>query len=93
MKKKNSNMVTVQGYIDPVIWDEEEEISAVDIVADDSRRYRVEHTGSGTQLLEYVDEYVSATGTVSKRQGQLTIDVHRFEITDAPSIDETEEDW
>ncbi|NJB68294.1 hypothetical protein GGQ74_001967 [Desulfobaculum xiamenense] len=95
MPKARMQQMTIEGFVDPSNWNEDEEVVAVSIVADDSKEYVVENSGKGCQLLEYVDEYVKATGTVSKREGQHFITVQRFDVIDAPEIDEweEEEDW
>lgn len=91
--KKSNGMLTVRGYVDPYEWDEDEEVVAVRIACDDMSHYLVEDTGKGAQLLEYVDEYVSVTGSVSKKQGHHVIKVQRFETMDAPEIDDEYDDY
>ena len=90
--KKTTGMVIVEGYVDPCEWNEEEEITAVQIATDDMREYLVEDTGKGAQLLEYVDEYVCVTGTVNKKHGRYVIKVQRFEAMDAPEITDDYDD-
>jgi hypothetical protein len=97
--KKSTGMITVEGYVDPCQWDEDEEVTAVQIATDDMRGYLVEDSGKGAQLLDYVDEYVQVTGTLGKKQGRHVLKVQRFEVLDAPEIaddyedDEDDEDY
>lgn len=90
--KKSTGMITVEGYVDPCEWNEDEEVTAVQIATDDMREYLVEDTGKGAQLLDYVDEFVQVVGTLTKKQGHHVIKVQRFEVLDAPEVSDDYED-
>jgi hypothetical protein len=90
--KKSTGMITVEGYVDPCQWNEEEEVVAVQVATDDMREYLIEDSGKGAQLLDYVDEYVQVVGALSKKQGRYVLKVQRFEVLDAPELPDDYED-
>lgn len=92
MKKTRSGMKTLTGYVAPSNWNDEGDVIGVELVADDSREYEIEHSGPGAELLDYVDEYVELRGTVSRKQDVHRISVHAFEVMDAPEIDNWDEE-
>jgi len=89
MKKTRSGMTTLEGYVAPCNWDETGDVIGVELVTNDSKEYEIEHSGPGAELIEYVDEYVEVKGTVSRKQDIYRINVHSFEVMDAPEV----EDW
>ncbi|WP_461210180.1 hypothetical protein [Desulfocurvus sp. DL9XJH121] len=92
--KKRSGLMSIEGFVSPCSWDEEGEIVALELITEDGRDVEVEHSGAGASLLDYVDEYIQARGTLTKKQGRLRLLVKDFEVLDAPEVlDEDEEDW
>lgn len=90
--KKRSGLQTFEGYVSPCSWSEEGDIIGVELVTNEGRDIQVEHSGAGAELLDCVDEYVEARGTLTKRQGRLYLLVKAFEVADAPEVMDWEEE-
>jgi hypothetical protein len=79
MKKKNKSQTqTLTGIILPVDWDENDEVSSVQLSATDDEDYLI---SNGEKFLNMVHCWISATGNISrdKRSGK-NIRITRYEI-------------
>ncbi|MFK4764940.1 hypothetical protein ACI3L3_09210 [Desulfobaculum sp. SPO524] len=95
MTKARSGLQTIEGYVGPYSWDENEEIVTVSVITDENREYVVEHSGPGARLLDYVDEYIRAKGAVRKSRDHFSLTVQSFDVIDAPELDDwiEDDDW
>lgn len=91
MKNTTPKTTKLTGYIVPFSWDEDT-VTTVSILTDDSREYVVEDMGLNGSLIENIDEYAEVTGTVGNRQGHPCITVKKFRIIDPPALFEDIED-
>lgn len=88
MKKEKAKEQTITGIVIPAEWDDDDNVIRVAIQSEDYEEYLVEHHGKGKELLAFIDYEVEATGTVrERRDGEMTINVKRYE-----SLGEYEED-
>lgn len=86
-----SRQATIRGLVAPAEWDEEDNLVAVVIEADDEERYRVDPKGKGEQLLDLVDWYVEVTGTVRHEDDDSTLTVQRVRELQGPGDNEEPE--
>lgn len=93
---KKTGLLTIEGYVAPGGWDENGDVTEVDLITDDGRDVRIEHSARGADLIHFIDEYVEIRGTLSKKQGLHHLQVKDFEVLDAPELfdwDEEEDEY
>ncbi|MFH1487537.1 MAG: hypothetical protein ABII06_01415 [Pseudomonadota bacterium] len=92
MKKTNKkNEVTISGFITVTEWDDDDNVMALEISADDED-YVVERNSLWEELAELWQEDVEVTGIVSEdRSGTKRITVTSYEVLS--DLDEEDEDY
>jgi hypothetical protein len=92
MSPKTKEMLTVRGLVVPSDWDEQDEVCAVTICADNEERYEVVDRKTVRALMKHMDEEIEAVGTKGEDDyGDEIFLVTSFEvITD---YDDEDEDW
>lgn len=90
--KKRTGLQTFEGYVAPGDWDENGEVIGLELVTEEDSDIRIEHSGRGADLMDYIDEYVEIRGTVTKKQGLRHLLVKDFEVMDAPEVFDWDEE-
>jgi hypothetical protein len=78
-KKSKANEITIYGYLDKI---ELEDGNLGVLVYDGEDDYYVVMDKFGQQLLDHINEEIEATGTLSKEDGQLVLNVTHFRPVD-----------
>jgi hypothetical protein len=78
-KKSKANETTIYGYLDKI---ELEDGNLGVLVYDGEDDYYVVMDKFGQQLLDHIYEEIEATGTLSKEDGQLVLNVTHFRPVD-----------
>lgn len=77
--KKKSNLPLICGIIIPAQWDEDGNVIGVTIHTNDEKVYIVEHTKTGEELLNHINQKVEARGRVRERvDGSMLISVASY---------------
>ena len=77
--KKKSKLPLICGIILPAQWNENGNVIGVTIHTDDEKVYIVEHTKTGEELLNHVNQKVKARGKIRERiDGSLLISVGSY---------------
>ena len=86
-KDSNPKEITITGIVEELALDDDD--LALQIV-DKAHTYRVVMDRQGRKLLDYVDEEIEATGTITKTRDASEIKIAHFHLLD--EADEEEED-
>lgn len=81
MKRKIDQMrATLSGVIIPSSWDEENQVVAVSLAANDEREYLIEN---GAKFLKILNKQIRAEGLVKKsRRAHRTVKIMKYELLD-----------
>lgn len=83
MKKQITT--TVEGIVIAAAWDENGDISALDIAGNDEKRYHIADDPIGRQLRHYVRKRLVVDGTIEVSFKGITIYVKRFRNVRIPT--------
>jgi hypothetical protein len=90
MSPKAKETITVRGLVVPSDWDEQDEVCAVTICADNEERYEVVDRKTVRALMKHMDEQIEAVGKLGEDDyGDEIFLVTSFEVIE----DEEEEEW
>ena len=92
-KTKNGKQeITVSGIINSLEWDDDDNITAVELSTDDMD-YIVESNRLGKELFDCIGEEVEVVGIVTKNDGENNnIKITSYEIIDFYDDDDEEDD-
>lgn len=93
-KAKQPKEITVNGFVVPEDWDEDDNVVAISVTTDDDD-YLVDLNKLGEELFDFLDEDVQVTGLVRvERDGTKRITVTGYEVLETDDEDyETEEGY
>lgn len=93
-RKAKPKEVTLAGLIMAAEWDEEDEVIGLNFVTEDEEEYILVRNPIHDELLDYVDEEVELTGTISEDEdGSLLFESVGFEVLgDIDSDDDEDEE-
>jgi hypothetical protein len=83
MKKEGSmpkRSTVIRGVIIPAGWDEEGNIIAVAISAQDEIEYQVEMAAKGQELMRLVNKEVTVSGEVAEKENKKSITVSNYNL-------------
>ena len=90
----NKKMVTIEGIVDAVEWDDAGNITMVSIIVDRDEEYLVVNNKEGWELLEREGDAVRATGTLEEGEfGETMISLSSFKILDDDYIAAADDDY
>jgi len=76
---KKSTVPMISGIIIPAQWDENGNVIGVSIHTNDEKAYIVEHTKTGEELLDHVNQKVQVRGKIRERiDGRVLISVQSY---------------
>ncbi len=78
-EKPRKNEITVNGYVEEV---ELEDGNTGLLINDGEEDYYIVMDKIGKKLMDYIDEEVEATGDLSRKRGDLVLEVVRFNLMD-----------
>lgn len=79
--KKSDSIVKVCGIITPSEWDEENNVTSVNLSMADEREYLVQQDNKGRQLLRFLQKEVEVTGLIEEDPfGKKKIRILSYEI-------------
>ena len=77
----NRQMVTLEGVVTAVDWDDDDNVIDVLLCTSDDEEYYIENNERGEELLDLVSQNVIVTGIVEEDDyGDKVIDVKSYEI-------------
>jgi hypothetical protein len=86
-KKKGLKETTIIGFVEEI---ELEDGNPGLQISDGDHEYAVVMDRNGKKLLDFIDEEISATGTVKKTRGQREIQISQFRLMDDDYDDEND---
>jgi hypothetical protein len=93
MSPKTKEKLTVRGLVVPSDWDEQDEVCAVTICADNEERYEVVDRKTVRALMKHMDEEIEAIGSVDQDEyGDDIFLVASFEVVSEDDEDDWEDD-
>jgi hypothetical protein len=92
VKKPKTKERTITGIVIEGEWDDNDNVIGVAIETEDDEEYLVEPNEKGKELLAFIDYKVEATGTVRQRDGDMIINVKRYESLGEYDEDQEDED-
>ena len=80
-EKKKEGKSKILGIILPSQWDENGRVTRISINTHDERQYEVDYSGTGKELLKYLQKMVEIDGKLVQRLGgQQYVKVHTFNL-------------
>ena len=92
-RKAKPKEVTLSGIVMASEWDEEDEVVGLNFVTEDEEEYILVRNPIHDELLDYVDEEVELTGTITEDEdGSLLFEPVGFEVLGDLDEDDREDD-
>jgi len=79
-KRAGNPMVTINGIVIPIEWDEIGNIVAIALSAYDEKEYIIDKRGKGIELINHLREEVEISGVVSQVENNQMITVTKYVI-------------